>query len=191
MTDLTSEEALEALLQRAAGIPAYGAVPVPPVALTALINEIRALRGTLAAIDTCANCHVAMDPSLQLCALCVDEDTDEAQAAHDAYACGRRPPVVGLRDGRTECEALRRENMCDACAGTGKPLSGLPCMCGGSGKASDAVVYLRERLFAVEPTARELELAREAVMQAYIETGKTYPDAHEWLARIVRRKETP
>ena len=43
------------------------------------------------------------------------------------------------RELRAACE----ENRCDACAGTGKPVSGLPCMCAGSGKMSDAARYLR------------------------------------------------
>ncbi len=43
-----------------------------------------------------------------------------------------------------ERDRLRAENMCDACAGTGDPGSGKPCMCGGSGRMSDAAAYLRE-----------------------------------------------
>jgi len=46
---------------------------------------------------------------------------------------------------KRECAELRHENMCDACAGTGTPTSGPGCMCGGSGKMSDAAHYLRER----------------------------------------------
>lgn len=45
-----------------------------------------------------------------------------------------------------EVDALLLDNICPACAGTGKPESGKLCMCGGSGKASDAVPYLLERL---------------------------------------------
>jgi len=41
---------------------------------------------------------------------------------------------------------LRAEGMCDACAGEG-PAN---CMCGGSGKAADAVIYLREKLFDIQ-----------------------------------------
>lgn len=48
------------------------------------------------------------------------------------------------------------ENMCDACAGTGTPNSGLPCMCGGTGKMSDAARYLREQL-----VSKEAELSQE------------------------------
>lgn len=45
-----------------------------------------------------------------------------------------------------QVEQLHAENMCDACGGNGTPVSGLPCMCGGTGKASDAVNYLRQQL---------------------------------------------
>lgn len=45
-----------------------------------------------------------------------------------------------------EVERLRLENQCNACAGTGFPTSGLPCMCGGTGKMSDAAVHLQQTL---------------------------------------------
>ncbi len=41
---------------------------------------------------------------------------------------------------------LKLENMCDVCAGTGATLHGGPCMCGGTGKMTDAARYLREEL---------------------------------------------
>lgn len=41
-------------------------------------------------------------------------------------------------------------NICTACAGTGTPASGLPCMCGGTGKATVAVDYLMQRLYDAE-----------------------------------------
>jgi len=47
---------------------------------------------------------------------------------------------------KLELEELHAENMCDACGGNGNPVSGFPCMCGGSGKASDAVQHLRKEL---------------------------------------------
>lgn len=43
-------------------------------------------------------------------------------------------------------ERLKLENMCDVCAGTGATLHGGPCMCGGTGKMSDAARNLREDL---------------------------------------------
>lgn len=52
------------------------------------------------------------------------------------------------RASRAEVERLQQENMCDACAGTGKPTSERPCMCGGTGKMSDAACYLREQFVA-------------------------------------------
>lgn len=44
---------------------------------------------------------------------------------------------------KAENERLTAEDMCDACAGTGKPAPGVPCMCGGTGKMSDAARWLR------------------------------------------------
>jgi len=35
---------------------------------------------------------------------------------------------------------------CDACGGTGDSPAGVPCICGGTGNARDAVVYLRGQL---------------------------------------------
>lgn len=56
------------------------------------------------------------------------------------------------------------EDECVACAGTGTPVSGLPCMCGGSGRAGRSVTYLLERLVMIEQEAD----AREAKMAAQL-----------------------
>jgi hypothetical protein len=65
--------------------------------------------------------------------------------AVSAGACDT-PPLV-FHDRPEQCiEALKRDNICDACAGTGKPIGGGQCMCGGSGKMSDAASYLRVQL---------------------------------------------
>lgn len=45
------------------------------------------------------------------------------------------------------------ENMCPACGGTGEPVSGKKCMCGGTGKASGAVEYLLEELARLRVSA--------------------------------------
>ena len=59
---------------------------------------------------------------------------------------------------QAENKRLKDENMCDACLGTGDPTSGKPCMCGGSGKMSDAAIYLREQMNRVD-TENERYLA--------------------------------
>src|SRR5258706_3163690 len=51
------------------------------------------------------------------------------------------PEIARLASALT---AAQEENKCDACMGRGIPTSHLPCMCGGTGKASDAARYLRE-----------------------------------------------
>lgn len=49
------------------------------------------------------------------------------------------------------------ENLCDVCLGL--PLeSGRKCMCGGSGKKSDAVDFLRDELFRSEREVANLKL---------------------------------
>ena len=58
---------------------------------------------------------------------------------------------------REENARLRGDNTCDACAGTGTPTSGLQCMCGGTGRMSDAARYLRERLYEANMRIFELE----------------------------------
>jgi len=41
-------------------------------------------------------------------------------------------------------------DICSSCGGTGKPTSGRLCMCGGTGRASDAVPYLLGRIYGLE-----------------------------------------
>ena len=55
---------------------------------------------------------------------------------------------------------------CDVCAGTGIPISGIPCICGGTGNALNAVIYLRGEILKL----------REGMRAAteYIDTGNTY-----------------
>ncbi len=68
-----------------------------------------------------------------------------------------------LRDVVVSCEALKADNVCDACAGAGEPFPGKPCMCRGSGKMSNAAVYLREQLVAVTASRDAMaELLRNA-----------------------------
>lgn len=59
------------------------------------------------------------------------------------------------------------DNICDACAGTGTPASGGICMCGGSGKMSDAARYLREKLVASSTTESSWVAAEKAKADAY------------------------
>lgn len=64
-----------------------------------------------------------------------------------------------------ELERVEASSICDACAGTGEPVSGLPCMCDGSGLASDAVTHLRSALLASERKNQELR-TRVAELEA-------------------------
>jgi hypothetical protein len=83
--------------------------------------------------------------------------------------------IGDAKEAQAENARLRSENLCDACAGT--PISGKPCMCGGSAKMSDAAVYLRAKfieadeendrlLGAIAPTAENLGLYERAMRAA-------------------------
>jgi hypothetical protein len=78
------------------------------------------------------------------------------------------------------------DGWCDACAGTGKPADPtVPCMCGGSGKAAMAVIYLRERLFALQDE-REAEKERLAlVKQEHARLRAQEQHACEYLGRLL------
>lgn len=49
------------------------------------------------------------------------------------------------------------EDTCDACGGTGKPVSGLPCICGGTGRGQDEKIGLRRKVFELEREIQELK----------------------------------
>ncbi len=75
--------------------------------------------------------------------------------ANGAYVAAANPAVI-LRLTAALAEQTA-ENHCDACVGTGKPISGLPCMCGGTGRMSDAARYLREQLAERDTSIESLE----------------------------------
>lgn len=60
----------------------------------------------------------------------------------------RSQKIVILRallDGKeAKIKSLISEDTCDVCLGNGDPLTGLPCMCRGTGRMSEAARYLRE-----------------------------------------------
>ena len=55
-----------------------------------------------------------------------------------------------------EFNDLKKENICDVCLGNGKPISGKPCVCNGTGKASVAAHEYRVLMVKAE---QELESA--------------------------------
>lgn len=46
---------------------------------------------------------------------------------------------------------------CDVCAGTGKPVSGLPCICGGTGSTIDEKAGLRRKVYELELQVSKLQ----------------------------------
>lgn len=84
---------------------------------------------------------------------------------HDAKAqqiCAQIRKQLNLEDQALIATALRQaasSGWCDACAGTGKPISGGACMCDGTGLAQEAVAHLRQELMKLErtkPSAEEM-----------------------------------
>jgi hypothetical protein len=79
---------------------------------------------------------------------------DDQRAAVEAATKALRERVRGLE------EELRRANgraACDACGGDGKPASGLPCMCRGTGLAAEGLITLRGELFDKDKRIAALE----------------------------------
>ena len=58
---------------------------------------------------------------------------------------------------RAENAELRKPDPCSVCAGTGKPVSGLPCICSGRGSQAAEMEGLRQQVAELEEA-----LAREA-----------------------------
>lgn len=91
---------------------------------------------------------------------------------------------------------MSENNMCDACAGTGKPISGKPCMCGGTGRMSDAAVYLREQLVAEQTRAdsAEAEVSRltdalDTVQPRYMQMSGDLEEAKKELERLQKDRD--
>ena len=92
--------------------------------------------------------------------------------AHRALGDGMRAalqaaaaPELARRD--AEIERLRAEligaRMCGVCAGTGIPISGKPCICGGTGLQGDEVAGLRLALFHADNDNERLRAALAAL----------------------------
>lgn len=54
---------------------------------------------------------------------------------------------------------MQNLDVCDVCTGSGKTLSGVPCMCGGTGRMSNAAYYLREQLVKTQLRLERIEQA--------------------------------
>lgn len=85
-----------------------------------------------------------------------ERDLDALMAAIERIRLGQHPvSATFMRTIADAIAALRADNVCDACVGTGKPISGLPCMCGGTGRMSDAARHLREELVTARARAEQ------------------------------------
>lgn len=77
---------------------------------------------------------------------------------------------------------LKAENVCDACAGTGKPESGHPCMCSGTGSMAVAARWLREEVVRTRQEIAKLTKERDALLERDRAEWSDKPD--EWSEAI-------
>lgn len=85
---------------------------------------------------------------------------EECEYASEACGCESR---AILRSQLAEAES---ENQCDACGGSGTPVSGPPCMCGGTGKMSEAARNLRQELVNLRTQLAAAEAGRPDDLRA-------------------------
>lgn len=106
--------------------------------------------------------------------------------SYDCSDCGTIVELLGIypkeMDGKLHndqrCMALVKAqrdaaiqgNTCDACLGNGKPISGLPCMCRGTGKMAEAARYLREQLVQADTKIADALAELESAM-GYLRYG--------------------
>lgn len=85
--------------------------------------------------------------------------------------------------------------LCSACAGTGEPTSGLPCICGGTGAERDEILGLRGLVQRLIDANMRLRLHRAALVQAasdVLDPGKPLRPARVALrAAVDAAKEHP
>lgn len=75
------------------------------------------------------------------------------------------------------CEKINRGvkvDICDACGGEGVTASKILCMCGGTGKMSDAARWLREQLLRTEVSLNLAVRALEDVHRDLIQDTSDY-----------------
>ncbi len=75
-----------------------------------------------------------------------ERERDEARDRIDVLNQRHEEDEAYRQRADEERDEARAENECDACGGTGKPASGKPCMCLGTGKMSIAALTLRHEL---------------------------------------------
>ena len=85
--------------------------------------------------------------------------------------------LVAERDAARSLIDLLRAPMCSVCAGTGTPVSGLPCVCGGTGREGDEIMGLRRLVHETEAERdrlrAELDRRRECEPRAVIMDGSS------------------
>lgn len=76
---------------------------------------------------------------------------------------------------------------CDVCAGTGKPVSGLPCICGGTGSNIDEKAGLRRKVHEMELQIGEFQkILNPMTKEEFIEIVSQNTDLRRELQEKVR-----
>lgn len=94
-----------------------------------------------------------------------------------------------VREQQQEIERLRRSFVCGVCGGSGKPTSGLPCICGGIGTEQAETHGLRVECFRLE---RELASLKEEQLtpeeaQTLLDDASTAAPRYEVWKRALRK----
>jgi hypothetical protein len=113
----------------------------------------------------------------------VASDIDKIKAEAEAY-CNLKLNANSeskrfIRSLLAAVNELQRDNLCAVCAGTGKPTSGKPCACGGSGKACDEAQGIREMYVKLEQqlAAKDAEITERN--KIIVDKIKTCDDLRE------------
>lgn len=112
------------------------------------------------------------------CGTCGKDLNDEGQ-----WLRCRAHYIQSIRDLEEQVEQLKRENMCDVCTGSGVPVSGPPCMCGGTGKMSDAVDHIR-RMFVESELKNERILRRTRELKDLVIDASVNKLDQEWRDQV-------
>lgn len=144
---------------------------------TVLLDENERLRKSVLNIEGDNECWVTNAGAFQLPPRA--EFLESCSRFH-AQLASERGELVGCKtiaELEAENERLRCDTWCDVCSGTGKVPSGKPCLCGGTGRCTDALVEMRRLYFAEES---ENELRRYTEDQA-IQYGARMEEQKERL----------
>ena len=148
-------------------------------AVTAAIDavwESRSIADRRAAIDALITAARA-DERATLASHAAAEDREGVEALYRGTSNRAAAELLLTRLASLRAALAQRSkpDLCGVCAGTGKPVSGLPCICGGSGTAIAEMLGLREELYDTRAALATAEAEREALAKALGELRSEMP----------------